>query len=37
MRTQDSGYREPTGLDTIADLVIHRSIGQTLSDAVGLD
>ena len=29
--------RETTGLDNIADLVIHQSIGQSLSDAVGPD
>ncbi len=27
--------REPTGLDDIADLVLHEEIGQTLGDAVG--
>ena len=26
--------RDPTKLDTIADLVLHREIGQTLGDAV---
>jgi NAD-dependent deacetylase len=29
--------REPTGLDRIADLVLHRAIGETLGDAVGID
>jgi NAD-dependent deacetylase len=29
--------REPTGLDRIADLVLNRSIGETLSAAVGID
>jgi NAD-dependent deacetylase len=29
--------RDPTGLDNIADLVIHQSIGQVLFEAVGLD
>ncbi len=29
--------REPTGLDGIADLVLHRSIGETLGAAVGID
>jgi NAD-dependent deacetylase len=29
--------REPTGLDTIADLVLNRSIGETLGAAVGVD
>jgi NAD-dependent deacetylase len=29
--------REPTGLDAIADLVLHRSIGETLGAAVGVD
>jgi NAD-dependent deacetylase len=29
--------REPTGLDPIADLVLNRSIGETLSAAVGVD
>jgi NAD-dependent deacetylase len=29
--------REPTGLDHIADLVINRSIGETLGAAVGVD
>jgi NAD-dependent deacetylase len=29
--------REPTGLDHIADLVVHRSIGKTLGAAVGID
>ena len=29
--------RDPTGMDNIADLVIHQSIGQVLSEAVGLD
>ena len=29
--------RDPTGMDNIADLVIHQSIGQALSEAVGLD
>ncbi len=29
--------REPTGLDRIADLVLHRSIGETLGAAVGID
>lgn len=29
--------REPTGLDPIADLVLHRSIGETLGPAVGVD
>jgi NAD-dependent deacetylase len=29
--------REPTGLDTIADLVLNRSIGETLGTAVGVD
>jgi NAD-dependent deacetylase len=29
--------REPTGLDHIADLVMHRSIGETLGAAVGVD
>jgi NAD-dependent deacetylase len=29
--------REPTGLDHIADLVVHRSIGETLGAAVGVD
>jgi NAD-dependent deacetylase len=29
--------REPTGLDTIADLVLHRPIGETLGAAVGVD
>ena len=27
--------REPTGLDPIADLVVHREIGVTLGEAVG--
>ena len=29
--------REPTGLDGIADLVLNRSIGETLGAAVGVD
>jgi NAD-dependent deacetylase len=29
--------REPTGLDALADLVLHRSIGETLGAAVGVD
>jgi NAD-dependent deacetylase len=29
--------REPTGLDSIADLVLNRSIGETLGAAVGID
>src|SRR5262249_54160830 len=29
--------REPTGLDAIADLVLHRPIGETLAAAVGVD
>ncbi len=29
--------REPTGLDPIADLVLHRSIGETLGGAVGVE
>jgi NAD-dependent deacetylase len=29
--------REPTGLDGIADLVLHRSIGETLGAAAGID
>jgi NAD-dependent deacetylase len=29
--------REPTGLDAIADLVLNRSIGETLGAAVGID
>ena len=29
--------RDPTGLDTIADLVLHREIGQTLGDAVRMN
>ncbi|MFL5270434.1 MAG: SIR2 family NAD-dependent protein deacylase [Stellaceae bacterium] len=29
--------REPTGLDHIAELVVHRSIGETLGAAVGVD
>jgi len=29
--------RERTGLDPIADLVLHRSIGETLGEAVGVD
>jgi NAD-dependent deacetylase len=29
--------REPTGLDHIADLVVHRSIGETIGAAVGVD
>jgi NAD-dependent deacetylase len=29
--------REPTGLDSIADLVLNRSIGETLGAAVGVD
>jgi NAD-dependent deacetylase len=29
--------REPTGLDRIADLVLHRAIGETLGAAVGVD
>ncbi|MFO7963794.1 MAG: Sir2 family NAD-dependent protein deacetylase [Desulfobacterales bacterium] len=29
--------RDPTGLDSVADLVIHNEIGPTLSAAVGLD
>jgi NAD-dependent deacetylase len=29
--------REPTGLDAIADLVLNRSIGETLGTAVGVD
>jgi NAD-dependent deacetylase len=29
--------REPTGLDAIADLVLHRSIGETLGAAVGVE
>jgi NAD-dependent deacetylase len=29
--------REPTGLDRVADLVLHRSIGETLGAAVGVD
>ena len=29
--------REPTGLDDIADLVLHRPIGDTLGDAVGIE
>ena len=29
--------REPTGLDDIADLVLHREIGPTLGTAVGID
>ena len=28
--------REPTGLDAVADLVLHRSIGETLGTAVGV-
>ena len=28
--------REPTGLDRIADLVLHRAIGEALGDAVGV-
>jgi NAD-dependent deacetylase len=27
--------REPTGLDPLADLVLHREIGATLGEAVG--
>ena len=27
--------REPTGLDALADLVLHREIGETLGEAVG--
>jgi NAD-dependent deacetylase len=29
--------RDPTGVDSIADLVIHQGIGQVLSEAIGLD
>jgi len=29
--------REPTGLDGLADLVLHRTIGETLGAAVGID
>jgi len=29
--------KDPTGLDSLADLVIHQGIGQVLSEAVGLD
>ena len=29
--------REPTGLDVIADLVLHRAIGETVGAAVGVD
>ena len=29
--------REPTGLDAIADLVLHRAIGETLGAAIGVD
>jgi NAD-dependent deacetylase len=29
--------REPTGLDRLADLVIHQSIGDTLGAAVGVN
>jgi NAD-dependent deacetylase len=29
--------RQPTGLDAIADLVLNRSIGETLGNAVGID
>ena len=29
--------REPTGLDSIADLVLHRAIGETLGAAVGVE
>jgi NAD-dependent deacetylase len=29
--------REPTGLDAVADLVLHRSIGETLGTAVGVE
>ena len=29
--------REPTGLDQIADLVLHRAIGETLGAAVGVE
>jgi len=29
--------REATGLDPIADMVIHRMIGDTLGDAVGVN
>jgi NAD-dependent deacetylase len=29
--------REPTGLDAIANLVLHRAIGETLGAAVGVD
>jgi hypothetical protein len=29
--------RDPTGLDEFADLVLNRSIGETLGTAVGVD
>jgi hypothetical protein len=29
--------REPTGLDNIADLVLHRAIGETLGEIVGVE
>ena len=29
--------REPTGLDGIADLVLHRAIGETMGEAVGVE
>ncbi len=29
--------REPTGLDAIADLVLHRAIGETLGAAIGVE
>jgi len=30
-------FREPTGLDPVADLVLNRAIGETLGTAVGVD
>jgi hypothetical protein len=29
--------REPTGIDALADLVLNRSIGETLGAAIGVD
>jgi NAD-dependent deacetylase len=29
--------REPTGLDSLADLVLNRAIGETLGAAIGVD
>ena len=30
-------FREPTGLDRVADLVLNKAIGETLGVAVGVD